>query len=47
LLLGVAEQLFDLYLSSNYEVLAGLLLVLIVLATRPSGLFGVRAAREV
>jgi branched-chain amino acid transport system permease protein len=47
LLLGVAEQLFDLYLSSNYEVLAGLLLVLVVLATRPSGLFGVRAVREV
>ena len=47
LLLGVAEQLFDLYLSSNYEVLAGLVLVLVVLATRPSGLFGVRAVREV
>jgi branched-chain amino acid transport system permease protein len=47
LLLGVTEQLFDLYLSSNYEVLAGLLLVLVVLAIRPSGLFGVRAVREV
>jgi len=47
LLLGVTEQLFDLYLSSKYEVLAGLLLVLAVLATRPSGLFGVRAVREV
>jgi branched-chain amino acid transport system permease protein len=47
LLLGVAEQLFDLYLSSNYEILAGLLLVLVVLATRPSGLFGVRSVREV
>jgi branched-chain amino acid transport system permease protein len=47
LLLGITEQLFDLYLSSNYEVLAGLLLVLVVLATRPRGLFGVRAVREV
>jgi branched-chain amino acid transport system permease protein len=28
LLLGVAEQMFDLYVSSNYEILAGLILVL-------------------
>ena len=47
LLLGVAEQMFDLYVSSNYEILAGLILVLIVLAVRPSGLFGTRAVREV
>jgi branched-chain amino acid transport system permease protein len=47
LLLGVAEQMFDLYVSSNYEILAGLILVLIVLAVRPSGLFGMRAVREV
>jgi branched-chain amino acid transport system permease protein len=47
LLLGVAEQMFDLYISSNYEILAGLIVVLIVLAVRPSGLFGTRAVREV
>ncbi|MGH3188184.1 MAG: branched-chain amino acid ABC transporter permease [Streptosporangiaceae bacterium] len=47
LLLGVAEQMFDLYVSSNYEILAGLILVLLVLAVRPSGLFGTRAVREV
>jgi branched-chain amino acid transport system permease protein len=47
LLLGVAEQMFDLYVSANYEILAGLILVLLVLAVRPSGLFGTRAVREV
>jgi branched-chain amino acid transport system permease protein len=47
LLLGISEQMFDLYVSSNYEVLAGLILLILVLAVRPSGLFGVRAVREV
>jgi branched-chain amino acid transport system permease protein len=47
LLLGVSEQWFDLYVNSNYEILAALILVLIVLAIRPSGLFGTRAVREV
>jgi branched-chain amino acid transport system permease protein len=47
LLLGIAEQMFDLYVNSNYEILAGLILVLLVLAVRPSGLFGRRAVREV
>lgn len=47
LLLGVAEQMFDLYVNSNYEILAALILVLLVLAVRPSGLFGTRAVREV
>ena len=47
LLLGIAEQMFDLYVSSNYEILAGLILVLLVLAVRPAGLFGTRAVREV
>ncbi|HUN33506.1 MAG TPA: branched-chain amino acid ABC transporter permease [Trebonia sp.] len=47
LILGVAEQMFDLYVSSNYEILAGLIVVLIVLAVRPSGLFGRTAVREV
>jgi branched-subunit amino acid ABC-type transport system permease component len=39
--------MFDLYVSSNYEILAGLIVVLIVLAVRPTGLFGTRAVREV
>lgn len=47
LLLGVGEQVFDLYVSSNYEVLAGLILILVVLAVRPTGLFGTRQVREV
>jgi branched-chain amino acid transport system permease protein len=47
LLLGIAEQMFDLYINSNYEILAGLILVLLVLAIRPTGLFGTRAVREV
>jgi branched-chain amino acid transport system permease protein len=47
LLLGVAEQMFDLYVSSNYEILAGLILVLVVLAVRPTGLFGRTAVRQV
>jgi branched-chain amino acid transport system permease protein len=46
-LLGIAEQMFDLYVSANYEVLAGLLLIILVLGIRPAGLFGVQAVREV
>jgi branched-chain amino acid transport system permease protein len=47
LLLGVVEQLFNLYGSSNYEVLAGLLLVVLVLMIRPRGLFNRAMVREV
>jgi branched-chain amino acid transport system permease protein len=47
LLLGIAEQMFDLYVNSNYEVLAGLILILLVLAIKPTGIFGTRAVREV
>jgi branched-chain amino acid transport system permease protein len=47
LLLGVWEQMFDLYVSSSYEVVAGLILLVLVLAVRPAGLFGVRGLREV
>lgn len=46
-MLGIGEQLFDLYVSSNFEVLAGLILIILVLGFRPAGLFGVRAVREV
>jgi branched-chain amino acid transport system permease protein len=47
LLLGVWEQMFDLYIDSSYEVLAGLILIILVLLVRPVGLFGVRGLREV
>jgi branched-subunit amino acid ABC-type transport system permease component len=47
LTLGVAEQLFDLYASSKYEVLSGLVLILIVLIARPEGLFRSSVARTV
>lgn len=45
--LGIAEQMFDLYGNTNYEVLAGLGLLLLVLVVRPTGLFGVRSVRTV
>jgi branched-chain amino acid transport system permease protein len=47
LLLGIAEQLFDTYSSANYEILAGLALILLVLAFRPQGLFNTTTARVV
>jgi branched-chain amino acid transport system permease protein len=47
LVLGVAEQLYDLYLGSRLDILAALALLAIVLLVRPTGLFGAAAAREV
>jgi branched-subunit amino acid ABC-type transport system permease component len=47
LLLGVAEQFWDLYVGSNFEIVAGLALLLIVLLTRPEGLFRTTVARAV
>jgi branched-chain amino acid transport system permease protein len=47
LALGVAEQLFDTYVSSNYEIVVGAILVLLVLSARPEGLFRTTAARTV
>jgi branched-chain amino acid transport system permease protein len=47
LALGVAEQLFDTYASSNYEIVVGAMLVLLVLSARPEGLFRTGAARTV
>jgi branched-subunit amino acid ABC-type transport system permease component len=47
LTLGVCEQLFDAYVSSNYEILVGLILVLLVLTIRPEGLFRSTVARTV
>jgi branched-chain amino acid transport system permease protein len=39
LLLGVCEQLFSAYVSANYVITVGLILVLLVLTVRPQGLF--------
>lgn len=47
LLLGVAEQMFDLYGNAKYEIATGLVLVLVVLILRPEGLFRSSAARAV
>ena len=47
LALGVAEQMFDLYIDPRFEIVVGLLLVLIVLSIRPEGLFRSTAARTV
>jgi branched-chain amino acid transport system permease protein len=47
LTLGICEQLFDAYVNSNYEILVGLVLVLVVLTLRPEGLFRSTVARTV
>jgi branched-chain amino acid transport system permease protein len=47
LTLGVGEQLFDAYVTSNYEILVGLMLVLVILSIRPEGLFRSTVARTV
>ncbi|MDA8046675.1 MAG: branched-chain amino acid ABC transporter permease [Actinomycetota bacterium] len=47
LLLGVGEQMLDTYWSSNYEIVAGMGLILLVLAIRPQGLFNTLRLREV
>jgi branched-chain amino acid transport system permease protein len=47
LALGIAEQIFDVYGSSNYEIVVGAGLVLLVLVLRPEGLFRTTAARTV
>jgi len=47
LLLGVCEQLWDLYIGSNFEIVAGLAVLLAVLLTRPEGLFRTTVARVV
>jgi branched-chain amino acid transport system permease protein len=47
LILGVAEQEFDVRATSELELLAGLAIILIVLAIRPTGIFGRRGVREV
>jgi branched-subunit amino acid ABC-type transport system permease component len=47
LILGLGEQYFDLYVSSNYEVLAGAMVIVVILLLRPQGLFRTTVARTV
>ncbi|SFP69761.1 branched-chain amino acid ABC transporter permease [Amycolatopsis rubida] len=47
LVLGIGEQLFDVYVNPRYEILAALLLLLLVLGIRPNGILGARRARTV
>jgi branched-chain amino acid transport system permease protein len=47
LMLGIAETLTGFYLSTGYKEVPGLLLLLLVLALRPAGLFGKAAIKKV
>ena len=47
LLLGVAETLTGFYLSTGYKEVPGLLLLLLVLALKPAGLFGKTTIKKV
>ena len=47
LILGVAETLSSFYISSGYKDVPGLILLLLVLAIKPSGLFGKTTIKKV
>ena len=47
LMLGVAETLTGFYISTGYKEVPGLLLLLLVLAFKPAGLFGKTAIKKV
>ena len=47
IILGIAETTTGFYLSTGYKDVPGLVLLLIVLAVRPSGLFGKAAIKKV
>jgi branched-chain amino acid transport system permease protein len=47
LILGVAETVTGFYLSTGYKDVPGLVLLLLVLAMKPSGLFGKTAIKKV
>jgi branched-subunit amino acid ABC-type transport system permease component len=47
LALGIGEQLFDLYIDPRFEIVTGMLLILLVLSLRPEGLFKSSTARTV
>jgi branched-chain amino acid transport system permease protein len=46
-ILGVAEQLFDRFYTSNYEILAAVGVLLLVLVAKPTGLLGSATGRTV
>ena len=47
LILGIAETTTGFYLSTGYKDVPGLVLLLIVLAYKPAGLFGKSAIKKV
>lgn len=47
LALGIGEQLFDLYVSPQFEIVAGLILLAATLTFFPRGMFGGRGVRTV
>jgi branched-chain amino acid transport system permease protein len=47
LILGIVETLTGFYISSGYKDVPGLVLLLLVLSLKPSGLFGKAAIKKV
>jgi branched-chain amino acid transport system permease protein len=47
MIVGICQQIWTLYLGATFEPIVGVLVVLVVLATRPEGLFRTTAARQV
>jgi branched-chain amino acid transport system permease protein len=47
LVLGVAEQVYDVYGNASYEVAVSVAVLIVGLMVRPTGLFGALRAREV
>jgi branched-chain amino acid transport system permease protein len=47
LILGIAETATGYYISTGYKEVPGLILLLLVLAVKPSGLFGKAAIKKV
>ena len=46
-ILGIAETTTGFYLSTGYKDVPGLVLLLVVLAVKPAGLFGKSAIKKV
>ena len=47
LILGIVETLTGFYISTGYKDVPGLVLLLLVLSLKPSGLFGVATIKKV
>lgn len=47
ILLGIGNQLWDLYVDPRYELVAGLALLMLVLVVKPTGILGSRQLRRV